>query len=566
MKKKVLRALGVLAMVVAIAITCRAQTREITILHSNDTHSNMVPISGRDLPVPRTAALDQKQRMAMVVSALRTPVPVGTAGIARMATLIGQIKGANPNVLALNAGDVFVGTFEFNKYLGYPELKIMEGLYDAMCLGNHETDLGLDVLTGILGGQLAGGPAVGLPILCANLDVSGIPLANFVQPSIIKTVNGVKIGIFGLINADAQNYSPAVAGRITDPFTAAATQVQTLRGQGCQVVIALSHLGTAWDTQALAVYVPGIDVIVGGHSHNEFTEPILRNGKIIVQAGEFGRFLGELKINVAADGAVTLASYVLHPVDSTVPENPAVKAQVNELREGIVLDPRFGPVFSQIVAIAAHEVSKPWPADGQNRDSALGNLVADAMLTGVRKAGFQADFVLDSFGYTAASIPAGKVVGEDIMRAVPYGYDPESGLGFKVVVAPLPGALVLGGLEYAAGMVTLTNDLAIQVAGITYAYDSSKPPAGSLGEISRLDPMSVKVGDEYVAANQGKYYMVVMSDQVFNFLNGLVGGSLQCYQTNQLEYNLVRDYMWSLKTVDYHSEGRVKDTAPLAVK
>ena len=134
------------------------------------------------------------------------------------------------------------------------------------------------------------------------------------------------------------------------------------------------------------------------------------------------------------------------------------------------------------------------------------------------------------------------------------------------MVAYLPGSLVLGGLEYGADYVTDTTDLAIQVSGITYAYDSSKPKA-EFGQLSRLDPMSVIVGgEELVVLNMEKPYKVVMSEQVFNFLNNLVGGVLPCVQTNLFEYNLVRDYMRTLKTVDYSSEGRVKDTKPLAVR
>lgn len=96
----------------------------LTILHTNDTHSTLFPYGPQE----------------------------EYGGIARISTLIKQIRSDGGNVLALNTGDVFVGSFEFNKYLGYPELKIMEGLYNAMCLGNHEFDLGLNALAGVLGG------------------------------------------------------------------------------------------------------------------------------------------------------------------------------------------------------------------------------------------------------------------------------------------------------------------------------------------------------------------------------------------------------------------------------
>ena len=211
--------------------------------------------------------------------------------------------------------------------------------------------------------------------------------------------------------------------------------------------------------------------------------------------------------------------------------------------------------------MAVHNIDKDWPETGQNRDTALGNLVSDAIKKAVTDAGYQVDCVLDALGYIEYGIAAGKVVGNDILRAVPYGYDPVSGLGFKLVVAPLPGELLLGGLEYSTSFVEYTKDLCIQPSGLTFAYDSSKPAAQELGQISRLDPSSVKVNGELVALNPGKYYYVAMTEQVFNFLNNLVGNSLTKIDTGLFEYKAVRNYMRSLRIVNYKSEGRVKDTA-----
>jgi 2',3'-cyclic-nucleotide 2'-phosphodiesterase (5'-nucleotidase family) len=470
----------------------------------------------------------------------------------------------NENVLALNAGDVFVGSFEFNKYLGYPEFKIMENLYDAMTLGNHEFDLGLDALAGVVSGQLAGGAPVALPLLCANVDLEGTPLAGLIGKSIVRTVGDVKVGIFGVVTEDPQNYSPEMVPRLSgDVYTVAGMQAGALKAAGCEVVICLSHLGKTADLLGLADNVPYIDVIVGGHSHDLFEDAVVRGGKIIVQAGSHGRFLGELTLDVD-NGAVSLVSWIAHPVDSRIKPDPQLHGQLNKLRDGVVRDSRFGPVYSRIVALVGRDIDNDWPATGRFRDTPLGNLVTDAMKKAVTDAGYHVDCALDALGYVAYGIPAGKVVGNDVMRAVPYGYDPVSGLGFKLVLAPLPGALILGGLEYSTSFVEFTKDLCIQPSGLTFAYDSSKPPAQNLNQISRLDPMSVKVGSELVALNPTKYYYVAMSEQVFNFLNNLVGNSLYKIDTGILEYNAVRDYMKSLRFVNYKSEGRVVDTAPAA--
>jgi len=556
MVRKVGKTLGVLALVLGLSVLGLAQAKTLTILHTNDTHSALLPFGNPSFPGPFAWLSTAHGRAALVRE---------SGGIARMATLIKKIRARKDNVLALHAGDVFVGSFEFNKYLGYPELKIMENLYDAMALGNHEFDLGLDALAGVVSGQLAGGEPVALPLLNANINFSGLPLEAMIQKSIIRTVNGVKVGIFGVANEDAENYSAEVISRFSgDVYTVAGTQAGLLRAAGCEVVICLSHLGTTADLLGLADNVPGIDIIVGGHSHDLFEEAVVRGGKIIVQAGDYGRDLGELTVNYETGKGVSLVDWYVHPVDSRIKPDPRLQGQLNALRDGVVRDPRFGPVYSRIVALAGRHIEKDWPKTGPNRDGALGNLVTDAMKKAMTDAGFQVDCVLDAFGYTATSIQAGKVVGADVLRAVPYGYDPVSGLGFKLVLAPLPGSLILGGLEYSTSFVEFTSALSIQPSGLTFAYDSSKPRSPGLGQFSRLDLMSVMVGGEYVALNPNKYYYVGMTEQVFNFLNNLVGGALVKIDTGIFEYNAVRDYMRSLRFVVYNSEGRVKDTKPAA--
>jgi 5'-nucleotidase/UDP-sugar diphosphatase len=583
MSQRVLKGFWVAVLVLGLAVFACAQSKKLTILHTNDTHSAMVPFETGFIPAVGPAPKQTAGIGAGLWNVWHFPFNQDYAGIARMATLIKTLRAKDKNVLALNAGDVFVGSFEFNKFLGYPELKIMENLYDAMELGNHEFDLGVDALAGILSGQLAGASPVNLPVLCANVDFSGTTpslqfLANTVKPSIIKTVGRVKVGIFGLLTQEPQNYSDAVNAMFPYPYDDP-DQTKTLwyhageiagglKQQGCDVVICVSHLGTALDVMALS-QVPYIDVIIGGHSHDAYDKPKVVDRinednsvtkVIIVQAGQFGWYLGELKLNIADGGGVTLDSWVLHRVDGRIKEDPQVRGIVNKVKAGVVSDPRFGPVYSQHIALALRDILRSWPANGQNRDTALGNLVTDAFRNRLTKAGFQVDLALDVLGYLGADVPAGKVVGNTILRAVPYGYDPASGLGFKVVVVQLAGAEVLGGLEYAADNVTLTTDLAVQASGISYTYDSSQAPGG------RINLGSVTVGGSPI--NPNGVYSIAMSEQVFNFLNSLLQGSLsgRVENTGLFEYNIVRDYMRSLRFVQYKSEGRIKDTNPAPVK
>jgi len=522
--------LGGFGLVLFLSVSAAAQST-LTILHTNDTHSALFPFGPQD----------------------------SLGGIGRASTLIKTLKGQGRDVLVLNAGDVFVGSFEFNKYLGYPELSIMQGLYDAMALGNHELDLGPDVLAGVLSGQLAGDVPIGLPILCANIDLSGCPaLKNFIKPYMIKTVGGLKVGLVGVITTDKQNYSDAVAGMLLDPYAAAGDAAYSLKNdQHCDIVICLSHLGVQADQEGLS-QVPGIDIIVGGHSHTVLDRPIIANGKIIVQAGEFGKYLGELKVRVK-NGKVDLQKYRLYTIDDDIRTDPSLGGMLGRLKAGIVADPRFGPVYSKNIADAKRDLLKAWDESEHERDTPLGNLVADSLKKGAGAQGFPADIGLEANGYIAYEIHKGKVVGNDVMRAVPYGYDPDSGLGFKIDCVLLAGAQLLAGLEYSVTYVEYTDELSMQVSGLKFRYDSSKPASPAIGVISRLDPASVKVNGQPIQPDG--LYWVALNEQLLAFLraNGLE--PFQVMGTGLFEYNLVRDFMHKLGQVDYRTEGRILDTA-----
>ena len=520
---------------------CAGEKTYLTILHTNDTHSTLFPYGPHD----------------------------DWGGIARVSTLIKKIKAGGQNVLVLNTGDVFVGSFEFNKYLGYPELKIMEGLYDAMCLGNHEFDLGLDVLTGALSGAIGGGSPVAMPVLCANINLDSQPgLKNFVKPYIVKEVGGIKVGLFGVLEKNAIDYSAGVLELLTDPFAAAGEAAGKLRNvEGADIVVCLSHLGKMLEVEGLS-QVPGIDIIVGGHSHDALSDAIVQNGKIIVQAGEFGQYLGKLVVEITNSG-VKLVSDRLLPVDDKVHEDPTLKAMLNGLRAGIVNDPRFGPVYSKYVATAPWDLTERLDLSVPERDTPLGNLVADAIRASVRNAGYPADIALEASGYIAATVHKGKVVGNDIMKAVPYGYDPASGLGFKIDTVMLAGLQILAGLEFSVSVAEYTDDMAMQVSGLTFEYDVTKKPmdpgqlitnmmTGKM-EWGRVDPFSIRVNGQ--AINYAGAYWVALNETLHGFLvsKGLIPYAEM--PTGVFLYNAVRDFMSARKFLDYSAEGRVIDTS-----
>jgi 5'-nucleotidase / UDP-sugar diphosphatase len=527
--------LGLGGVLITLLVLCAAPVwaQELVIVHTNDTHSNLFPFG------------PQKEH----------------GGIARISTVIKQVREQNERVLVLDGGDVFVGTFAFNKYLGYPQLKIMEGLYDAMALGNHELDLGPGALAAILAGvnpitMQPMGPPIALPILSANIDLSSIPgLQPFINPSIIRDVGGIKVGILGVTTNNPVYYSPDATAILGDPYIAAGVTAATLRAAGCQVVIAISHLGVAFDELGLS-QVPGIDIIIGSHSHT--TLPATQvNGKIIVQAGEFGELLGELHVGVDA-GGVTLRNHRFYTIDQEIRDDPALLPYLNSLRDGIYTDPRYGPVLSQHVARAGWDLEKTWwmVSDPQrapsHRDTSLGNLVTDALRIGVNRLGYDVDCALEAIGLLGHKIYAGKVVGNDVMLSVPYGYDPISGLGFKIKVVSLYGAELLGAIEYTLGFIEYSDETALQASGLGFRYDPTRPSG------SRL--VSVTINGTPV--NPYGVYRLALNERLVALLAALgLNLSGRVEETGLLEFNLVKNYMQELNHLYYTSEGRIVDTS-----
>ncbi len=543
--KRTVTIIGIVATLFGFSVA-QAQPDTLTILHINDTHSHLLPYGPKDASGDWT-----------------------WGGMARIATLVGMNKMTEPNVMLLHAGDIFVGDFMFQKYLGIAELEIMKGLgYDAMAVGNHEFDLYPSTLKYVL--NEAGFPAEGFPILCANLDISGDPeLGYFVQPYVIKEYGDVKVGIFSLLTDltnQIANPSPVV---VLPPLSVAQNWVDSLRlGHKCDVVILLSHLGID-DDQLVASSVSGIDIVVGGHSHTVLDTPIQIGNTLILQAGEFGRYMGKLRLIVngssspmplnnnallrqATEKAVIQSwSYQLLPVDSSVPAEPTTEALVANLAAGVEADPRFGPVYTDVIAQASTQLDKPL-GEGLCKDNAMGNLISDAFrnLTGT-------DIAIQPQGFISQTIYQGEVKGADVFQAVPYGFDETSGLGLKLVTFETDGMSLLSGLEFSVYNLPSVEDFFLHGSNFSYVYDLSNPPG------SRVDYSEVMAAggplDPY--AN----YTVTVPDAVVPFLSQIPGFQVNnLQQTDFFVYDVVRDFMVAHSPVAYWAEGRVIDLASFA--
>jgi len=532
------RVVGRLVVAVAVAASIGmwsglpAQAATVTLLHVNDTHSHL------DAWGPKDRNLD------------------GTiGGMAKAASIITAVRAHEPNVLLLHAGDVFHGDLFFNKYFGVPEFQLMKHLgFDAMAVGNHEFDFGPYVLAASLAAAYG---ADTLPLLSANLDMSGYPgpppLTTWIKPSIIKEVGGVRIGIFGMTQPDDVMNQPApvvIVGAFPDTATLLGIAGQTaaeLRGAGADVVICLSHLGVLYD-QAIAANVPGIDIIVGGHDHYVFEQPLVvtnPEGKptLILQAGNHYEYVGKLRFTLK-NGAVKVEDYALLPVDRKTPPLPEVQDVVDDLKLGIVA--WYGDVYHTTLARATRDLEMRTNPKQPKRDSAMGNLITDAL-----REKTETDIAITANGVISEGIFRGPIVGIDVFRPVSYGYDPATGLGLKIATFEITGAELVKALETTLAYIDVNEDFLLQVSGMSFQYDAGAPVGSRvLLESVRvqghpLDPLATYTAtvNEVLAA-----LIPIMGVQVSNL-----------QPLPYLEYNVLKDFIIGVGRVDYRSEGRILD-------
>ena len=259
---------------------CTQPSATLTILHTNDTHSQVEPTNPK---AEKNADL---------------------GGYARRMGLIKQERQADPNLLLLDAGDFSQGSPFFNYFRGRVEIEAMNRMgYDAGTLGNHEFDNGLDTLAMVL--RLAK-----FPIVCANYDCTGTVLEGLVKPYIILRRGGHKIGIIGIgVSPDDLIAKDNFAGvRYLDPLPVVNETADLLRNkEHCDLIVLLSHLGTdntdSLSDEELAAQLHNVDIIIGGHTHHVINGERVKDAGghevVLSQMGKAGMRVGKIVVSFA---------------------------------------------------------------------------------------------------------------------------------------------------------------------------------------------------------------------------------------------------------------------------
>ena len=272
----------ILSILFCMSVAVWAQDKQLVILHTNDTHSCVQPLSKN----------------------LADTLFAGRGGYLRRIAMLEEERAKYPDLLLFDSGDFSQGSPYYNLYGGEVEVGLMNRMhYDAATIGNHEFDFGLENMARIF-------KMADFPIVCSNYDFAGTPVQGLVKRYVIIKRNGLKIGVFGLgpkLEGLVSDYN-CEGVRFIDPVIVAQEMADLLKGEKkCDIVICLSHLGwdkvnTLTDGQMMSK-TKGIDLVLGGHSHTFFKElKYVKNADGIEvandQNGKSGIYIGKMIVNL----------------------------------------------------------------------------------------------------------------------------------------------------------------------------------------------------------------------------------------------------------------------------
>ena len=481
----------------ALALSAGMASAEYTlhILHTNDMHSRIESINRFDSTCNAEGEAEGKC----------------FGGVARVKSAIDAKKASlgNQNVVVLDAGDPFQGSLFYTTYKGAAEAEFMEQMgYDAMAVGNHEFDDGPQGLADFI-------EKVSFPVVSGNLDLSSsAELKGKVENHVVLEVGGKKIGIVSALATDTvETSSPGADVVFQDEIEALQADVATLQGEGVDMIIALTHVGLNKDLE-IAGAVDGIDVVIGGHSHtlmsNDDAEtpayPTMVGDAAVAQAYAYTKYLGHLTVTFDDDGNVTAASGDPMLLDASVEPNAAFLARIAEMGAPIE------EMKTRVVAEAA-EAIEGGRDTCRAQECPMGSLIADAMLDRVKDQGIE--IAIQNGGGIRASIDAGEITMGEVLTVLPFQNTLST---FQV-----PGAAIVAALENGVGQIEDGAGRFPQVAGMSYAFDVSKPAGERVSDVMvggapiDMDKVYGVVSNNYVRNGGDGYAMFVDAANAYDF-------------------------------------------------
>lgn len=493
-----------LAFTFAAFVPLFAETSQIVVLHTNDHHGQVLPTS------------DNK------------------GGLEYESTYVKQIRSEYKNVLLLDAGDINTGTALSNMFLAEPDIFSYNKMsYDAMTFGNHEFDNNSQIIAEQM-------QKSEFPWLSANIKNGKNYLG---KPYIIKEFDGIKVGIFGLTTLRTLTIaSPDPKLKFLDEIKTAKQMVKTLRKkEKCDFIILLGHLGDIQETEKhntsikVAQEVPGIDLIIDGHSHSYFAEPKFVNGTPIVSSNEKTKYVGTAILTFEDK---KLTDFTWKPQEIG-PDYFAADSEISELLKPYEEEAQAS--LKEVVMNTTAEFEFG-PKLTRYKEMPSGDLLCDSMVAFVKRLGSDADFAITNGGGIRYSLPSGDVTREDILTMLPFEN--------YIYVITLKGTDVLelfdfiGSIKQGAGAFPQVS----KECRFTITYDDE-----GNGSVS-----NVKIDGKDIDPN--KYYKIVTHNYMAGGGDGYVvfKNSVDTFNTSTILSDAFIEYAKKLGTVTPQTDGRIK--------
>ena len=481
----------------AVAEGCTQETNVTTILFTHDLHSHFLPQS--------------------------TAEGGESGGYARLKTVIDGERAMNPDALLVDGGDFSIGSLIQTLYTTQAaELRTMGAMgYDAVTIGNHEFDhkgTGFaEMLNSAKAAQQAAvelllvdarpledmdayrerfGPVT--PVLPTLLEANYAPADDNPDRAFIRSAmenygvtdcvtlerGGVTYGLFGLMGVDSDECAPTSGFTRTDAAKAAKRCVETLKGEGAEIIVCLSHSGTgdslaSSEDEELAKAVDGIDVIVSGHTHSTLAEPLVVNDTYIVSSGPYCQNLGSLTFSWDDGGEKRLLDYRLIPIDETVAEDPEIAGIVEQWKDmvGETYLARYGLTYDEVLTHSDYDLNTPASAVQEN--NGLGTLVSDAFLWADRTlnaayADSPHTVSVTADGVLRANLPAGDLTAAMAFDVLSMGVGEDGTSGFPLVAVYLTGKELKAAMEVDASVTPIMPAAQLYMSGAKYAFNTKR--------------------------------------------------------------------------------------------
>ncbi|HEY9789848.1 MAG TPA: bifunctional UDP-sugar hydrolase/5'-nucleotidase [Candidatus Obscuribacterales bacterium] len=382
------------------------------------------------------------------------PVDQGKrGGLARVETLHKQIVARQPNTLMLLAGDTLSPSVESRAFKGAQMIACWNAVgVDYAVFGNHEFDFGPDVLKQRIAESK-------FQWICANvIDKTTGKLFDNVQPYVIRDVDGIKIGIIGLLTMDTARSSHGGPNlEILDPCKTVKKLVPEMRAHGAQIIVALTHLTMADDKQV--AYCAPIDVTVGGHEH--VVMEAVAHGTPIIKSGSDVRNLGRIDISYSpSEQKIYSLDIDMIPVTDKIKDDEDVKAVINQYESQLGMR-LLEQVGQTTVELDATQV------DNQTKETNLADYIADAYRKYAR-----ADVSIFNGGSVRSNTvyPPGKLTRRDVLSILPFEN--------PIVKLEVKGKVIRQALENGVSEIGIkAGGRFPQVSGLHFEYDATRKPS-----------------------------------------------------------------------------------------